>query len=93
MIKEMTKEELKDYLIDLKSIVRREKMILIVNSLSLICGSYIDIDLFLHSDLDISYNAFLTFIIISLSLNFDFINDERKKDTKLLKKVIGEFNK
>lgn len=87
----MSMDELKNYLIELGDIIKKEKLILIVDILSIMFGSYIDINLFLNDDVNVSYNILLTFIVIVLSLNFDYFVSDFKSNKKLLKKIENEM--
>lgn len=91
IINNMNKDELKDYLIELKSIIKKEKLILSINTISILFGSYIDVDLFINNDLSKSYNVLLTFIIVALAFNFDYFINELKENKKLLKNIENEI--
>lgn len=91
IINNMNRDELKDYLIELKSIIKKEKLILSINTISLLFSLYIDIDLFINNDLSKSYNILLTFIVLVFAFNFDYFINELKKDKKILKKINDEI--
>ncbi len=84
IVDNMTKDEIKEYLIELRKKLSNERKILLINFLSIIISTYIDIDLFFNSDLNISYNVILSLLIIVYSLNFDCINDNIRDDMKLI---------
>lgn len=84
IIKNMTKDEIREYLIELRDKMNYERKILLVNLLTITLSSYMNIDLFLNSDLNSSYNIILTFLIVVYAFNFDYINDNIRDDKKLI---------
>lgn len=91
IISNMSNNELKDYLVELKSIIKKEKLILTINILSISFGSYINIDLFFYKDLNAYYNVLLTFMVLALAFNFDYFINDFKNNKILMKNIEDEI--